>query len=82
MPASIESLKARHDAVAHMYDDNIDMVHTVQDDAINRLLPEVAIELELSEEQQTQARAFIADQGKHPRHHAFDNPWLTRLSVQ
>lgn len=63
MPATCESLRLRHDAIAHQFHDNEQVVRDIQQQAIDDVLPAVESDLEPGEEAVAAARAFLQDRG-------------------
>ncbi|KAK4052025.1 hypothetical protein OIV83_002319 [Microbotryomycetes sp. JL201] len=67
MPATCESLKARHDAIVSHYHEHSDIVRQVQQQCDATVVPELADELAWGDETVALARAFVRDQGKRAR---------------
>lgn len=61
--ATLESLRARHVAIAEQYATNLPFVREVQQRALGELLPVLEDELELDKADLVRARLFLADPG-------------------
>lgn len=64
--ASVESLRARHDAILAMYKQRYEEVLECQRHALQDLLPVLQDELDLQEVDLIRARAFLEDPGQSP----------------
>ncbi|SCV72814.1 BQ2448_4351 [Microbotryum intermedium] len=59
--ATVESLRARHDAITQQYHEHLPLVHQVQSDCLDELVASLSTELELSDEATKAAKAFLND---------------------
>lgn len=76
--ATTESLRLRHEAVLAQFEDKKEVVKEVQGQALDQLLPSLQSELQLSEQNVINIRAFLEDTGTLPRADEHVNLLLTR----
>lgn len=64
-PATTESLRARHDAIVTLFNEHAQTtVASVQQQALDELLPSLQEELDLDEEGMAKAQAFLEEKSK------------------
>ncbi|SCZ91997.1 BZ3500_MvSof-1268-A1-R1_Chr5-3g08271 [Microbotryum saponariae] len=59
--ATVESLRARHDAITQQYHEHLPLVHQVQNDCLDELVASLSAEFDLSDEAIKAAKAFLND---------------------
>ncbi|KDE03602.1 hypothetical protein MVLG_05937 [Microbotryum lychnidis-dioicae p1A1 Lamole] len=59
--ATVESLRARHDAITQQYHEHLPLVHQVQNDCLDELIASLGTEFDLSDEAIKAAKAFLND---------------------
>lgn len=62
--ATIDSLSRRHLDIVQLYEDNKDLIISIQQQALKELIPLLTEELGLDQDGKRKAHEFLSDQGK------------------